>query len=112
MRASLGKSQVCNMTCFSRALNKSVFDGNTLLIETCEENRRHKYVYIGGDMICSFMTSDKIYEYTSNMANNLCPYSLATCEVNYYVLAPNFKFIKKDKVDYDTILDIGWDVSM
>ena len=38
------------------------------------------------------------------MGNNLCPYSVATGEENYYLLAPNFKFIEKDKNDYDTIL--------
>ena len=64
-----------------------------------------KYVYIGGDMICSFMTSDNIYEYISNMGNNLSPYSVATGEENYYLLTPNFEFIKKDKIDYDTILN-------
>ena len=62
-------------------------------------------IYIGGDMVCSFMTNDNIYEYISNMGNNLCPYSLATGEENHYLLAPNFKFIKKDKIDYDVILD-------
>ena len=51
------------------------------------------------------MTSDNSYEYISNMGNNLCPYNLATGEENYYLLAPNFKFIKKDKIDYDTLLD-------
>ena len=56
-------------------------------------------------MVCSFMTSDNIYEYISNMGNNLCPYSVATGEENYYLFAPNFEFIKKDKIDYDTILD-------
>ena len=30
---------------------------------------------------------------------------MATGEENYYLLTPNFKFIKKDKIDYDTILD-------
>ena len=39
------------------------------------------------------------------MGNNLCPYSVATGEENYYLLAPNFTCIKKDKIDYDTILD-------
>ena len=38
------------------------------------------------------------------MGNNLSPYSIATGEENFYLLAPNFKFIKKDKVDYDTLL--------
>ena len=39
------------------------------------------------------------------MGNNLCPYSVATGEKNYYLLDPNFKFIKKDKIDYNTILN-------
>ena len=56
-------------------------------------------------MVCSFMTSDNIYEYVSNMGNNLTPYSFATGEENYYLLAPNFSFIKKNKIDYDTILN-------
>ena len=55
-------------------------------------------------MICSFMTSDNIYKYVSNMGNNLTPYSVATGEENYYLLAPIFGFIKKDKIDYDNIL--------
>ena len=55
-------------------------------------------------MVCSFITSDNIYEYISNMGNNLCPYSVATGEENYYWLAPNFACLKKDKVDYDDIL--------
>ena len=104
MRIFLGKSQVCNMTLFSGAFDKKVFYGNTILLKLSEENEKHKYVYIGGDMVCSFMTSDNIYEIISNMGNNLCPYSVATGEENYYILAPNFKFIKKDKVDYDTLL--------
>ena len=49
-------------------------------------------------MVCSFMTSDNIYEYISNMGNDLCPYSVATGEENYCLLAPNFSFIKKDKI--------------
>ena len=51
------------------------------------------------------MTSDNMYEYVSNMGNNLCPNNLATGEENYYLLAPYFSFIKKDEIDYDTILD-------
>ena len=38
------------------------------------------------------------------MGNNLSPYSLATGGENCYLLAPNFSFIKRDKIDYDTIL--------
>ena len=105
MRIILGKSQVCKMTMFSGAFDKKVFDGNTILLIVSEENGKHNFVYICGDMVCSFMTSDNIYEYISNMGNNSSPYSVATGGENYYLLTPNFKFIKKDKIDYDTILD-------
>ena len=57
---------------------KKVFDGNTILLKISEKKEKHKYVYIGGDMVCSFMTSDNIYEYISSMGNNLYPYSVAT----------------------------------
>ena len=93
------------MTIFSGARDKEVFDANTILLKISEENGKHKYVYIGGDMVCSFETSDNIYEYISNMGNNLSPYSLATGEESYYLLTPNFNFIKKDTIDYSTILD-------
>ena len=96
METFLGKSQLCN---------QKVFDGNTILLKIGEENNKHKYVYVGGDVVCSFMTSDNIYEYISNMGNNLCPYSVATGEEIFYLLAPNFIFIKEDKIDYDSILD-------
>ena len=105
METFLGKSQSCTMTAISRAFDKACFDGNTILLKVGIENGKNKYVYIGGDMVCSFLTSDNIYEYISNMGNNLSPYSVATGEENYYLLTPNFKFIKKDKIDYDTILD-------
>ena len=104
METFLGKSQPCTMTALSRAFNKACFDGNTILLKVGIENAKNKYVYIGGDMVCSFMTSDNIYSYISNMGNNLSPYSIATGEENYYLLAPNFSFIKKDKIDYDDIL--------
>ena len=105
MRIFLGKSQVCNMTMFSGAFVKKVFDGNTFLLKISEENGKHKYVHFGGDMVCSFMTSDNIYEYISNMGKSLCPYEVATGEENYYLLAPIFNFNKKDKIDCNTILD-------
>ena len=105
MKTFLGKSKRCSMTALSGAFDKACFDGNTILLKVGIEDGKNKYVYIGGDMVCSFMTSDNIYEYISNMGNNLSPYSIATGEKNYYLLAPNFSFIKKDKIDYDTILD-------
>ena len=71
------------MSMFSGALNKPAFDGITILLEIREQNGMHEYVFIGADMICSFMTSDNIYEDVSNNGNNLCPYSVATGEENY-----------------------------
>ena len=105
METFLGKSQSCSMTALSGVFNKMCFDGNPILLKVGIENGKYKYVYIGGDMVCSFMTSDNIYEYISNMGNNLSPYSEATGEKNYYLLAPNFACSKKDKIGYDTILD-------
>ena len=105
METFLGKSQSCTMTALSGAFDKACFDGNTILLKVGIENGKNKYVYFGGDMVCSFMTSDNIYEYISNMGNNLSPYSVATGEENYYLLTPNFKIIKKDRIDYDTMFD-------
>ena len=105
METFLGKSQSCTMTALSGAFGKGCFDGNTILLKVGIENGKNKYVYIGGDMVCSFMTSDNIYEYVSNMGNNMSPYSFATGEENYYLLAPNFSYIKKDKIHYNTILN-------
>ena len=105
METFLGKSQSCTMTALSGAFDKACFDGNTILLKIAIENGKNKYVYINGNMVCSFMTSDNIYEYVSNMGNNLTPYSFATGEESYYLLAPNFGFIKKDKIDYNTILN-------
>ena len=45
---------------FPGCFDEKVFDGNTILLKIVEENVKHKYVFIGGDMVCSFMTSDKI----------------------------------------------------
>ena len=73
----IGKSLCCDMTEFSGAEDKEVFNGNTILLKVSEENNKHRYVYIGGDMVCSFLTNDKIYKHISNMGNKLTPYSIA-----------------------------------
>ena len=105
MKTFLGKSKRCSMTASSGAFDKDCFDGNTILLKIAIENEKNKYVYIGGDMVCSFITNDNIYEYVSNMGNNITPYSFATGGKNYYLLAPKFSFIKKDKIDYNTLLN-------
>ena len=96
-----GKSEDCEMTNFSGARDKKVFDGNTILLKVSEKNNRHRYVYIGGDKVCGFLTNDRIYKYISNMGNNLSPCSIAIGYENIYYLTPYFKFIKKEKIDID-----------
>ena len=73
----LGKSESSKMTAISGRFNKKVFDGNTILLKISEECDQQRYAYIGGELICSFMTNDNIYEYISNMGNNLTPYNIA-----------------------------------
>ena len=112
MESFVGRSQVCNMTEFSGARDKEVFNGNTILLKVGEENNKHKYVYIGGNMVCSFLTIDIIYKYISNMGNNLTPYSIAIGWENIYYLTPYFRIIKKENIDVDDInkiFDIDYD---
>ena len=99
MRFFLGKSQVCNTTMFSGAFDKKVFDGNTIFLKISEENGKHKYVYNGGDILCSFLTNDEMYKYISNMGSNLSPYSNAISEKNIYYVKPHFIFSKKHNFD-------------
>ena len=80
----LGKSQLCDMTEFSGARDKKVFDGNTILLKLGQEKNKHRYVYIGGNMVCSFLTNDRLNKYISNMGNNLTPYSIAIGWENIY----------------------------
>ena len=68
----------------SGAFDKPVFDGYTILLKIGEENDRHRYVYFGGYMVCTFLTNDIIYEYISNMGNMLTPSSIAVGEENIY----------------------------
>ena len=69
----MGKSQSCRMMVLSGAFNKGCFDGNTILLEVDIENGKHKYLYVGGKMVCSFMTNDNVYQYIPKMGNNLTP---------------------------------------
>ena len=87
------------MTLMSGALDKSVFDGNIILLEISEENDKHRYVYIGLDMICSFLTKDNIYKNISNRGSNLTSYSIAKGEENIY-----FELIKREKMNDNELL--------
>ena len=104
LKTFLGKSKACDMTLLSGASNKSVFDGNTILLKISEECGRHKYTYIGGEVICSFLTNDDFYKYISNMGINLTPYSIAIADENIYFLTPHFKFIRRDRIDVNKFL--------
>ena len=97
LKTFLGKNEVCYKTLMSEALDKSVFDGSTTLLKKSDENCKNRYVYIGGNMICSFLTNDNIYKYFSNMGINLTPFSIAIGEENINFLIPYFKFIKREK---------------
>ena len=81
----------------SGAFDKSLFDGNTILLEINEENGRHSCVYTGGNMICSFLINENTFKYISFMGNNLTPYSIAIGEENIYFLTPQFKFNQRKK---------------
>ena len=112
METFIGKSEDCKMTYFSGARDKEVFDGNTILLKINEENNKHRYVYIGGDKVCSFQTNDRIYKYISNMGNNLSPYSIAIGHENIYYLTPYFRIINKENIfvdDIDKVFDIDYD---
>ena len=108
METLLGKSQLRDMTAFSGAFDKSISDGNFILLKIGEENNKHRYVYIGGNMICSFLAIDRIYKYISNKGKNLTPCSIATGRESIYYLTPYFKFIKKENIDENDI-DVFFD---
>ena len=42
METFIGKSHLCNMTEFSGAEDKEVFNGNTILLKVSEENNKHR----------------------------------------------------------------------
>ena len=112
METFIGKCKDCKMTKFSGARDKEVFNGNTILLKVSDENNKHKYVYIGGNMVCSFLSNDRIYEYISNMGNNLTPYSIAIGWENIYYLTPYFRVIMKKNInvdDLDKLFDINYD---
>ena len=44
METFLGKSESCTMTAISGAFNKSMFEGNTILLKTSEEYNKHRYL--------------------------------------------------------------------
>ena len=97
----IGKSRDCQTTEFSGALNKSNFDGNTILFE-CEDS---KYVYISGPESFEFRTHDKVLHFISLMGNIMIPYTFAVGEKYKYFISTHYKFIGDDKIQEGNLLN-------
>ena len=105
LRTILGKSEIFRMTEVSGAYDKKSYDVNNILLKISEENDRHRWVYVGGDKVSSFLTDDDFYKYISIMGNNLTPFSIAIGQENIYFFTPQFKFIKRERIDKDKLLN-------
>ena len=105
LRTFLGKSEICEMTKLSGSYGKEIYDGKTILLKISEENDKHRWVYVGGNKICSFLTNDDIYKYISNVGNNITPYSIAVGDEYIYFLTPHFKFIKREMIHNNELLN-------
>ena len=81
------------------------FDGNTILLNISEENDKHRWLYISGDKVFSFLTKGHIYKYISKMGKNLIPYSNSTGGEYIYFLTPHFKFIKREMINKNELLN-------
>ena len=55
-------------------------------------------------MVFCFLTNHNVYQFISNMGKNLTPYNIVIGDENIYFLTAHFKFIGRDKVDYDDLL--------
>ena len=89
------------MTEFSRALDNSNFDGNTILLE-CEDSN---YFYISGLEIFEIRTSDKFTNYISLMCNNMTPYVFTQGSRYSYFISTHYIFIENDKIEEGTLLN-------
>ena len=87
----------------SGAFDKWIYDGNTILFEESNENKKHRWIYIGGDKFCSFITYDDFYRYISKMGLNLTPHSIAIGEKNIYFLSSPFEFVERKKIRDDEL---------
>ena len=75
----------------------SIYSGNTILLKISEENNKNRFVYVGANIICSFITTDHILQHISNIGDNIIPYSIAIGEENMYFLSPHCEKIIKRK---------------
>ena len=102
----MGKCIVFNMLIKSGTLDKLEYSWNTILLKKSDENKKNIYVYVGADIIFSFITTHHIYfQYISKIGDNLIPYSIAVREENIYFLSPNCKYIKLGNIRNDELLE-------
>ena len=80
-------------------------DGNTVPFKLSEENDKHRWVYIDRNKVCSFLTNDDIFKNISSMGNNSTPYSIAIGDDHFHFLTPYFKFIKREMINNNEILN-------
>ena len=96
-----GKSKVGEMTEFSGVVHKDGFDGNTLLLES----RDNEYLYISGLEFIEFKTDDKFIDDISLMGNNMTPYTFAIGEKYTYFISTRYTYIENDKMEEGTLLN-------
>ena len=97
-----GKSKVCRMTEFSEALDNTLFDGNTLLLE----RKVSKNIYISGLEVLEFRTDDKTLDYISLMGNNMISYTFAIGKKYTSSLSTHYKYLKNDKIEERLLLNL------
>ena len=105
LRTIRGKSEIWEMTKVSGAYVEKVFDVKAIPLKISEENDKHRWVYIGRKKVCSFLTNDDVYKNISNKGNKLTPYIIAIGDEYIYFLTPDFKFIKREMIINDEILN-------
>ena len=76
-----------------------------MLLKISEENNENRFVYVGANKIYSFITTDQIREYISNIGDNITPYSIAIGEKYKYFLSPHCKCMKREKIIVGELLE-------
>ena len=88
------------MTEFSEALDNTLFDGNTLLLE----REVSKYIHISGLEILEFRTHDKTLDYICLRGNNMISYTFAIGKKYTSSLSTQYKYLKNDKYEERMLL--------
>ena len=105
LRTILGESEICEMIKISGAYDLKVFQGNNILLKISDENDKQRWVNVGCDKVCSFLTNGDMYKYTTKMGNSLTPYRIAIGSEDLYSVTPDFKFFKREMIKNDELLN-------